>query len=170
MTVGTDAERAEFEAFQSEMKASFFAMTEPPESGHAEWCDRQIEKLCEIYPHIGYTAPNARAMAVRNLVDLGGGRFARRPPRHLFADAFADDGDADILRMYRHARCPTLVIRCTRSGAPEVLDSELDALESSNDAVRVLRLPLTHLAPAWDALDEVAVEIERFLGEHGPRP
>lgn len=41
----------------------------------------------------------------------------------------------------------------------------LDELERQNGNVRVLRLPLTHLAPAWDALEEVAVEIERFFAQ-----
>jgi hypothetical protein len=44
-----------------------------------------------------------------------------------------------------------------------VLDKELDALVAANPALRVLRLPLTHLTPAWDALDDVVEEIERFL-------
>lgn len=65
--------------------------------------------------------------------------------------------------MYRHVRCPTLIIRCTRSGAPDVLDLELRELASSNGAVTVLHLPLTHLAPAWDALEQVAREVERFI-------
>jgi len=77
----------------------------------------------------------------------------RRPARHLFTDAFADDGDADVLRMYRHTRAQTLVIRCTESGAPAVLDTELDALTAENPQVRVLRMPLTHVAPAWEAID-----------------
>ena len=165
VTVGSVADRADFRAFQEGMRAAFFAMTEPPESGDREWRDRQIEALCEVFPLIGYTAPNARAMAVRNFVDVGGGLFLRRPPRHLFADAFADDGDRDILRMYRDVTSPTLVIRCTRSGAPGVLDDELDALTAANPWVQVQRLPLTHLAPAWDALDEVAAVIDRFFEE-----
>jgi pimeloyl-ACP methyl ester carboxylesterase len=163
VTVGTPAEKAEFRAFQDGMKEAFFAMTAPPESGDRAWRDAQVDALCEVFPRIGYTAPNARAMAERNLVHVGEGMFRRRPPRHLFADAFEDDGDKDILRMYRHAQCPTLVIRCTRSGAPAVLDAALDALVAGNPAVRVVPLPLTHLAPAWDAIDEVVPEIERFL-------
>lgn len=165
VTVGSDADRAAFGAFQAGMKAAFFAMTEPPESGDRNWRDGQIEVLCEVFPRMGYTAPNARVMAARNFVDVGRGVFQRRPPRHLFADAFADDGDLDILRMYRRVASPTLIIRCTESGAPAVLDVELDALTAANPWVRVLQLPLTHLAPAWDALDDVAAEIERFFDE-----
>jgi pimeloyl-ACP methyl ester carboxylesterase len=165
VTVGSDADRSEFQAFQDDMKAAFLAMTEPPESGDRDWRDRQIEVLCEVFPRIGYTAPNARAMAARNFVDVGDGMFHRRPPRHLFADAFADDGQRDILRMYRDVTSPTLIIRCTQSGAPAVLDHELDALADVNPWVQVVRLPLTHLAPAWDSLDEVAEVIERFFAD-----
>ena len=125
-------------------------MTEPPEVGDGAWRAQQVEVLCQVFPRIA----------------LDDGRFHRRPPRHLFADAFEDDGDADILRMYRDVDCPTLIIRCTESGAPAVLDEELDGLVAANPFVSVLQLPLTHLAPAWDALDEVASHIEEFLEAH----
>jgi hypothetical protein len=65
--------------------------------------------------------------------------------------------------VYRQVKGPTLIIRCTESGAPGVLDLELDELASVNDLVEVIRLPLTHMAPAWDALDTVLVEVDRFL-------
>ncbi|MGY1780654.1 alpha/beta fold hydrolase [Geodermatophilus sp. SYSU D01036] len=167
-TVGSAADRAEFRAFQGRMRAAFFQMTSAPDTGDRAWRDEQVDLLTELYPRMGYTAPNGRTMALRNFVDLGDGRFRRRPPRHLFADAFADDGDLDVLRMYRDVRCPTLIIRCTDSGAPAVLDRELAALSATNHMVEVLSLPLTHLAPAWDALDDVVAEIERFLATSTP--
>lgn len=164
VTVGSTAERAEFADFQTAMREQFFDMTAPPDSGDRTWRDTQVEVLCSVYPHIGYTAPNARTMAERNFVLAGEGRYRRRPPRHLFADAFAADGAADILRMYRDTRGPTLIVRCMHSGAPEVLDAELDVLCRDNPHVTVLRLPLTHLAPAWDAIDEVTAHAADFLG------
>jgi pimeloyl-ACP methyl ester carboxylesterase len=163
VSLGADADRAEFAAFQAGMKAEFFAMTAPPETGDRTWRDGQVATLCNVYPRVGYTAPNARAMAERSLVDLGNGVFRRHPARRLFDDAFTDDGDADVLRMYRHAQSPTLIVRCTESGAPAVLDLELDALVTSNTRVEVVRLPLTHMAPAWEALDAVIMEIVKFL-------
>jgi hypothetical protein len=54
-------------------------------------------------------------------------------------------------------------MRCTESGAPAVLDLELDALASTNPFIEVIRLPCIRLAPAWDALDAVVCEVERFL-------
>jgi len=163
VTVGSEADRAEFRAFQAGIKAAFFAMTEPPEIGDSAWRDEQVDLLCQVFPRIGYTAPNARSMAERNFVAQDDGRFHRRPPRHLVADAFEDDGDTDILRMYRAVVCPTLIIRCTESGAPTVLDDELTELMAANPLVSVVRLPLTHLAPVWDAIDDVASHIEAFL-------
>lgn len=163
VTLGTDTDRAEWAAFQADMKAAFFAMTAPPEIGDRAWRDNQLAMLCEVYPRIGYTAPNARAMAERNLVDIGHGTFQRHPSRRLFDDAFTDDGGADVLRMYRRVQSPTLIVRCTESGAPGVLDLELDALASGNSDVVVVRLPLTHLAPAWDALDLVVTKVAQFL-------
>ena len=145
------------------MKESFFAMTAPPEIGDRAWRNEQVEALCQILPRIGYTAPNVRRMAERHFVDCGDGRFRRHPSRQLFDDVFADDGDLDVLRVYRHRKCPTLIIRCTKSGTPAVLDLELDALRAANPFVEVTRLELTHLAPAWDALEEVATLTEDFL-------
>lgn len=165
MVIGaaTDAERAEFRAFQSWMKHSFWEMTAPPEVGDRAWRDAQVEASCVALPRLGYTAPNVRRMAERNFVEREDGKYRRHPARLLFEDAFADDGELDVLRMYRHARCPTLVIRCTESGAPAVLDHELDRLVAGNPLVEVVRLPLTHLAPAWDALEQVAALVDDFF-------
>lgn len=169
VTMGSESERSEFRAFQNGMRESFMAMTAPPETGDHAWRDAQVDQMAEIFPRIGYTAPNGREMAERNFVAIGDGTFRRHPSRQLFADAFADDGELDILRMYRTTGCPMLIIRCTESGAPPVLDLELDALEAANSHVLVRRLALTHLAPAWDGLEEVAVCIEQFFAEtaHG---
>lgn len=161
--VGSDVAREEFRAFQSAMRSAFFEMTAPPETGDRAWADAQVARMTATFPLMGYTAPNGRLMAERNVVDLGDGRYERRPKRHLFADAFADDGDADLLRMYREVQCPLLLVRCTRSGAPSVLDLALDELERQNEHITVVRLPLTHLAPAWDALEDVAGEVDRFF-------
>jgi pimeloyl-ACP methyl ester carboxylesterase len=166
ITLGSDADTTEFRAYQGGLRDSFMAMTSPPESGDRTWRDAQVELLCQVVPQVGYTAPNVRAMVERSFVELGGGQFQRRPPRHLFTDAFDDDGDKDILRMYRGAKCPTLIIRCTQSGAPDTLDAELTRLVADNPLVEVSRLPLTHMAPAWDAIDEVVDELERFLASH----
>lgn len=163
VTVGTAAQRREFRSFQDGMRAAFFAMTAAPETGDRRWREEQVEQMCAVFPQIGYTAPNARAMAERNLVELGDGQWARRPPRHLFSDAFEDDGEADVLRMYRDVQGPTLIIRCTRSDAPPVLDVALDELASTNPRVTVVPMPFTHLEPAWDAIDDVVAVVEPFL-------
>jgi pimeloyl-ACP methyl ester carboxylesterase len=162
-TVGSDEDRDAFAMFQDRMKAAFWAMTEKPDEGGRAWRDAQVESLVELFPQIGYTAPNAREMAERNLVDLGHGRFRRHPSRVLFEGGFADGGDRDILRMYRRVQSPTLIVRCTQSGAPPVLDHELDLLERANTNVEVVRVPLTHLAPAWDAIDDVTSLARDFL-------
>jgi hypothetical protein len=81
----------------------------------------------------------------------------------------ADFFEADDLRIYRDVKGPTMIVRCTDSDAPRVLDVELDALASVNDLIELVRLPLTHLAPAWDALDAIVLEVERFLASPWPR-
>lgn len=168
VTVGTAAQRREFRSFQHGMREAFFAMTAGPEAGDERWRDEQVEQLCSVFPQIGYTAPNARVMAERNLVAVGEGRWTRRPPRHLFRDAFEDDGEADVLRMYRHVQGPTMIIRCTRSDAPPVLDVALDELSSTNPNVSVVPMPFTHLQPAWDTIDEVVALVQPFLTQPGP--
>lgn len=168
VSLGTDADRDEFRAFQTANKASFFAMTAPPETGDRAWRDQQIGQLCEVLPKVGYTAPNVRRMAERNFVETTDGAFRRHPARRLFADAFADDSDLDLLRMYRGVRCPTLLLRCTESGAPPVLDAELDTLAADNPLVDVRFVPLTHLAPSWDGLDLIVEIVADFLGKDAP--
>jgi pimeloyl-ACP methyl ester carboxylesterase len=163
VTVGTSVQRREFRSFQDGMRDAFFAMTAYPETGDQQWRDEQVEQMCSVFPRIGYTAPNARVMAERNLVAVGGGQWVRRPPHHLFSDAFEDDGEADVLRMYRHVQGPTMIIRCTQSDAPPVLDVALDELASTNPNVSVVPMPFTHLEPAWDAIDEVVAVVEPFL-------
>lgn len=167
-TIGSDRDNTEFAEFQAGMKAAFWAMTEPPDEGDRAWRDAQVEALVALFPRIGYTAPNARLMAERNLVDLGDGRYRRHPGRILFDGGFADGGDRDVLRMYRRVQCPTLIVRCTESGAPSVLDLELDELQRANPHVEVVRLPLTHLAPAWDALDDVVGLAREFFARPLP--
>ncbi len=162
-TLGSDQDLEEFAGFQAGMKAAFWAMTAPPETGDRAWRDAQVEAITAIFPQIGYTAPNGREMAERNLVDIGEGRFRRHPSRLLFEGGFADGGQTDILRMYRGVRCPTLIVRCDQSGAPSVLDRELDGLVAENPRVEVVHLPATHLAPAWDAIDDVTRLASEFF-------
>jgi pimeloyl-ACP methyl ester carboxylesterase len=162
-TSGDAGGRAEFAAFQNGMREAFWAMTAPPEMGDRVWRDAGVGAMVEAFGRMGYTAPNAAQMAERNFVDLGDGRYRRHPARLSFEAGFADGGDVDVLRMYRRLAGPALLVRCTRSGAPDVLDDELDALVASNHNVEVVRLPITHLAPAWDALDDVVDLIIPFL-------
>lgn len=129
-----------------------------------------MREVTDQYRAMGYTAPNAAEMAERNMVDRGGGTFRRHPSRLLFEGGFADGGTTDILRMYRRIRSPTLLVRCTHSGAPEVLDHELDQLAATNEHVHVERIPATHLAPAWDAIDTVTELTVGFFSSHPPPP
>jgi pimeloyl-ACP methyl ester carboxylesterase len=165
VALGDEEGRDRFRRFQSDVRAAFRAMTAPPEHGDRAWRDRQVDALVEILPTTGYTAPNGRELAERNFVELDDGRFRRHPARQLFEDVFGDDAELDVLRMYRDVRCPTMIIRCERSGAPPVLDDELAALERANPRVRVERLDTTHLGPAWDALEDTAALVERFFAQ-----
>jgi len=72
-----------------------------------------------------------------------------RRPRH----------PADVPRL----QGPLLIVRCTDSGEPGVLDRELDLLERANPNVEVVRRGLKHLAPAWDAIDDIVGVARDFL-------
>ena len=102
-TLGDDDDRAQF---QQGKKAAFWAMTEQPEEGDRSWRDAQVGALVGRFPRLGYTAPNTREMAERNMVDIGNGRFRRHPSRVLFEGGFADGGARDILRMYGTCAAP----------------------------------------------------------------
>jgi len=65
------------------MREAFLAMTAPPETGDRRWRDTQVEAMSSAFPRMGYTAPNGRAVAERNLLDNGDGTWTRRPARHL---------------------------------------------------------------------------------------
>ena len=87
----------------------------------------------------------------------------RHPARRLFSNAFDDDGGRTSSGCTATCGGPTLIIRCTESGAPPVLDQELAGLCEANPPSRVAHLALTHLAPAWDALEEVAAVIGDYF-------
>jgi hypothetical protein len=84
----------------------------------------------------------------------------------MITDTFGQDPPRNILDMFRGCTGPTLIIRCTGSGWPAVLDAELDDLATTRPNIRVVRLPLTHTGPVTDGLDQTAAEIRRFLGQH----
>jgi hypothetical protein len=55
------------------------------------------------------------------------------------------------------------VVRCTKSEWPDVLDAELDHLTTTRPNIDLVRLPMTHLGPVTDGLDQTLTHIERFL-------
>ena len=59
--------------------------------------------------------------------------------------------------------CPLFGRPATRSEWPDVLDAELDDLTATRPNIDVVRLPMTHLGPLTDGLDETVARINRFL-------
>jgi len=160
---GDASTRAQFDDFITAMLESFHAMTAEPETGNRRWRDAEIDRLCDAISSMGYGAPNVRQVAERQFVVRPDGTFRRHPARQFFDDAFAAAAGRNVLRMYRDCRAPLLLIRCSESGAPAILDEEIDDLAAANPRVETHRLPITHLAPAWDALDEVVALVADFF-------
>jgi hypothetical protein len=106
----------------------------------------------------------------RHFVARPDGTYRRHPARQILDDMITDTFGADpprnILEMFRGCTGPTLIIRCTRSNWPAVLDAELDDLVTTRPNIRVVCLPLTHTEPVTAGIDQTSVEILRFLAQH----
>ena len=116
---------------------------------------------------MGYHAPHRDRMIERQFVARPDGTYRRHPARQILddmiTDAFGADPPRNILDMFRGCTGPTLIIRCTASEWPAVLDAELDDLATTRPNIRVVRLPLTHTGPVTDSVEQTAAEILRFL-------
>ena len=65
--------------------------------------------------------------------------------------------------MFRTCTGPVLILRCTRSEWPDVLDAELDDLVATHPNITLRKLPLTHTGPVTDGVVVTAAEISTFL-------
>ena len=70
--------------------------------------------------------------------------------------------------MFRGCTGPVLILRCTKSEWPDLLDAELDDLVATHPNVTLRKLPLTHTGPVADGVDLTATEISTFLSMHLP--
>ena len=68
--------------------------------------------------------------------------------------------------MFRTCTGPVLILRCTRSDWPAVLDAELDDLAATHPNVEIRRLPLTHTGPVTDGVTMKAAAITAFLSSN----
>jgi pimeloyl-ACP methyl ester carboxylesterase len=164
---GTAAQAAALARYMDWARTSLQAMTAPPERGDLAWKQQQIRAIEDGLRAMGYDPPHRERMIERQFTALPDGTYRRHPARQflddIVADAFDRDPPANILEMFRGCTGPVLIIRCTRSEWPDVLDTELDDLTTTRPNIDVVRLPLTHLGPVTDGLDQTLTHIDRFL-------
>jgi pimeloyl-ACP methyl ester carboxylesterase len=132
---GTAADAAALTRFMDRARTSFQAMTAPPEHGDLAWKQQQTHDIGEALLAMGYDPPHRDRMIQRQFTVLPDGTYRRRPSRQtltdIAADAFDRDVPANILEMFHGCAGPVLIIRCTRSEWPDVLDAELDDLTAT---------------------------------------
>jgi pimeloyl-ACP methyl ester carboxylesterase len=148
---GTAADAAALARYMDWARTSLQAMTAPPERGDLTWKQQQVHAIGDGLRAIGYDPPHRERMIERQFTALPDGTYLRRPARRflddIVADAFDRNQPANILEMFRGCTGPVLIIRCTRSEWPDVLDTELDDLTATRPNIDLVRLPLTHLGP-----------------------
>ena len=138
------------------------AMHNGQQTGDDVWRNTEVAHLVTVLQSMGYTAPNVEAVARRQFARTTDGSYHRRPMREL-TETINADRQLDVLRAYRHGHARALIIRCTQ-WAPADIDADLDDLVTARRGeVEVVRLPIGHLAPAWEAVDEVSALTRTFL-------
>jgi hypothetical protein len=162
LTTVDAAGRARWNAWGDQMCIQAHAMHDGQQTGDAGWRDAEVARLMTMLQSVGYAAPNVEAVARRQFVQTRDGSFERRPLREL-TETIVADRQLDVLRAYRTGHAPALIVRCTEWAPPEI-DTDLnDLVAVRGGEVEVVRLKMGHLAPAWEAVDQVSVLARAFL-------
>ena len=169
-SVGTVEDHEALQRFLDGARRGLNAMTADPHEGDDTWKNDQTRSIHQVLDSMGYISAHRDAMVARQFVQLPKGRWHRHPSRKLVDGAeraaFGVDPPANILQMFRTCTGPVLILRCTRSGWPTVLDAELDDLAATHPNVAIGQLPLTHTGPVTDGVTMTAAAIKTFLSTH----
>ncbi|MGQ0840046.1 alpha/beta hydrolase [Actinokineospora sp.] len=163
---GTAEDAAAVAEFADQARARLFAFVPLPEEGDLAWKESQAQVTSQIMTMVGYAAANLDAVVERYFVTRPDGTFRRHPTRQLaedWLDDWSSSASRNILQPFRDCAGATLLIRCTETVWPAVLDAELDRLAADRPNAAIVRLAATHFAPWWSAFDQTMVEIEKFL-------
>lgn len=171
-SIGTEEDHRMLRDFLERARHGLRGMTAAPEQGDETWKLDQIERIAQTLDAMGYHAPHRAAMVARQFVRRPGGQWARHPSSKLVdlaeREAFGSDPPGNIVSMFRTCTGPVLIVRCTRSDWPPVLDLELDDLVEQHPNIAVHRLPLTHTGPVTDGVALTTAEVTAFLETHLP--
>lgn len=140
------------------------ALTADPIAADEVSRDEMADGLRAWLVAVGFTPPNLDAVVARQFVEEGDGMFRRRPDRSIVEEGFAA-AHRDVLADYRSATAATLIVRCT-GWAPPPIDVDLADLEANRSGVEVARFDGSHLAPAWENVDEVTDLVRSFWRRH----
>ena len=166
-SVGTVEDREALRSFLASARAGLEAMTAAPDEGDDDWRAEQIQVISRTLDRMGYVCAHRDAMVARQFVPIGAGRWRRHPSRKLVDEAaraaFGIEPPANILQMFHRCTGPVLILRCTESGWPAVLDAELDSLAVTHPNVTVQRLPLTHTGPVLEGVAMTVATVTAFL-------
>jgi pimeloyl-ACP methyl ester carboxylesterase len=165
-SAGTADDHEALHQFMEWARRSLRSMTTAPYEGDEHWKSTQIQAMNAALDTAGYYSPHRVELLARQFVRLPDGRWRRHPSAKLVdlaeQDVFGDE-PPNIVSMFRTCTGPVLLIRCTRSEWPNVLDAELDELVATHPNIAVQQLPLTHTAPVTDGIEMTATEISGFL-------
>ncbi|MFI6094862.1 alpha/beta fold hydrolase [Lentzea sp. NPDC051213] len=166
----TPEDAAAFDVWAAGTRAGLEAMTAPPESGDQDWLEAELQKVLTFFDRLNYGSPHAEVEARRHFLALPDGTFRRHPARRLLDDQLADMSRS-MVHMFHDCTGPTLILFCTEANWPAGLELELNDLVAAKPNIEVVRLPLTHVDPMWNAADHTAELIDQFLtSSAGGRP
>jgi pimeloyl-ACP methyl ester carboxylesterase len=165
-SVGTDEDQADLARFMTWARTSLRAITAAPDEGDDEWRSEQQRAIHQALDAMGYHAAHRDPMVERQFVRLPDGRWRRHPSRKLVDQAeqaaFGSD-PANIVQMFRTCTGPVLILRCTQSNWPDVLDLELQDLVRMRPNITVQRLRMTHTGPVTEGVEPTAEAIAAFV-------
>ena len=170
-SVGTAEDHQALRRYMEVARAGLRAMSGEPSEGDARWKAGQTEAIRRTLDGMNYRAGHRDAMVARQFVSLPDGRWRRHPSRNLVTEAeraaFGAE-PANILQMFRDCVGPVLIVRCTKSNWPAVLDAELGQLIATRPNISVQRLPLTHTGPVTGGVAMTVATVSAFLTDNTP--
>ncbi len=178
---GTEEDRVALAEFVEQAKARLYAFAPAPEQGDAEWKRQQAETMGRIMTAVGYREPNLDQVIERYFIPQPDGSFRRHPTQQLVEDWLRDWAESlhrNILQPFHDCTGATLIVRCTQTVWPAVLDTELAILAAKRPNVHLVWQATTHFDPWGVSFESTVASVEEFLAATadeapaaaGPRP